>query len=460
MSPIARQKEHRVLLLNSEKLASTKNAVLRPGTVSKHLANPLFIEDKPWEQRYDNLYGNILYDADEALYKCWYSPFIVANASHGMSLAERKQKPYSGRMDQEMGICYATSIDGIHWQKPELNTVQFGNDTNNNLVWREPHGAGIFKDQYELDESKRYKMLFQQPNAGLSVSFSRDGLEWSSAVLLEGVEAAGDTHNNALWAPTENKYVAFTRTWEQIDRKLTGPESKTNHNYFRQVARMESTDFIHWSQPEVVMRSPSWERQVYAMPVFFHGGVYLGLLAVHDQAGDRVWTELAWSANTEDWHRLEPDLAVLPNSETELDYDYGCVYACAYPIFDEDKVSLYYGGSDWLHFGWRNGCLALATLRPDGFAGWEQENSDSPAEVRTKLIDYSSGDELRVSADIDVGGSIKYVIRDQQSTVISRGELQDTCTDRVILNRSEAKTPEIDITFTFTRAKIYSYSFA
>ena len=40
---------------------------LSVGKVKKHPSNPLFIEDKPWEQRFDNLYGNIVFDEDEQL---------------------------------------------------------------------------------------------------------------------------------------------------------------------------------------------------------------------------------------------------------------------------------------------------------------------------------------------------------------------------------------------------------
>ena len=58
----------------------------------KHAANPLFEEDKPWEKRLDNLYGNITYDYAEGMYKCWYSPFIVAHATGELSLDERLEK--------------------------------------------------------------------------------------------------------------------------------------------------------------------------------------------------------------------------------------------------------------------------------------------------------------------------------------------------------------------------------
>ena len=63
------------------------------------------------------------------------------------------------------------------------------------------------------------------------------------------------------------------------------------------------------------------------MPVFFHAGIYLGLLAMHDQVTDRVWTELAWSKDTIAWERIEEGTPLIECSDKKLDYDYGCVYA-------------------------------------------------------------------------------------------------------------------------------------
>lgn len=147
--------------------------------------NPLFVEDEPWEQRFDNLYGNVIYDEEDRLYKCWYSPFVVDFSARGMSVAERLQKRYSPRptpgrqgvrrgkyvlptrrlraSNREMAICYATSRDGLVWEKPELGLAVHGGSKENNIVWRgakptgqnwdDPHGTGIFKDSDELDPS-------------------------------------------------------------------------------------------------------------------------------------------------------------------------------------------------------------------------------------------------------------------------------------------------------------------
>ena len=257
------------LLLDSRIIEEVTNAKLEVGTVVKHKANPLFEEEREWEMRFDNLYGNVIFDEEEQIYKCWYSPFIVDSSAMGMTMEERSRR-YQDPENREMGICYATSIDGISWVKPELGLVEYNGSKQNNIVWRGPHGAGIFKDLQEEDPAKRYKMILQ----GMSVSFSADGIHWDEKTKVNGVDVAGDTHNNAFWAPTLNKYVGITRTW--------GPD------FGREVARIESEDFINWTKEEVVMHGTEKDLQTYAMPVFYFGGVYLGLVAIHQQSSDRV----------------------------------------------------------------------------------------------------------------------------------------------------------------------------
>ena len=77
------------LLLDDRVIERTENARLAVGQVTKSEHNPLFVEDRPWEVRFDNLYANVLYDKEEKLYKCWYSPFIVDRSAQGMTFEER-----------------------------------------------------------------------------------------------------------------------------------------------------------------------------------------------------------------------------------------------------------------------------------------------------------------------------------------------------------------------------------
>jgi hypothetical protein len=425
------------LLLDSRIINEVSNAKLEVGTVVKHAANPLFEEENEWEMRFDNLYGNIIFDQEEQLYKCWYCPFIVDSSANGMTIEERSKK-YRKPKNREMAICYATSKNGISWEKPELGLVEYNGSKQNNILWRGPHGAGIFKDLHEKDPAKRYKMIFR----GLSVSFSADGIHWDEKTDVNGVDVAGDTHNNAFWAPTLNKYVGITRTW--------GPD------FGREVARIESDDFINWTKEEVVMHGEEMDLQTYAMPVFYYEGVYLGLVAIYQKSSDRVWTELTWSPDTKAWYRIDAGNPLIPCSEKELDYDYGCVYPCAYPVFKDDKILLYYGGSDWLHFGWRNGSLALATLRQDGFAGYVPLEENSIGSISTKSIPYK-GERICLTADVNKGGSVKVYVINDEGEPIGTAALNKTGTDVELNFDARIKSESIQFRIEIFKAKVYAF---
>jgi hypothetical protein len=444
----------RHLLLDERIIEDVQNAELTLGTVKKHDANPLFGEDKPWEHRFDNLYANIIYDEEDQLYKCWYSPFIVSHTTVGMTMQQRKDEPY-GKHPQEMGICYATSRDGIAWDKPELGLVEYEGSTANNIIWRGggvhkdwggPHGAGIFKDLRDPDPERRYKAILKDKI--LSVAFSADGIHWSPAIECPDANSAGDTHNNALWSPTLGKYVGITRQWRRNDDE-----------YIRLVARTESDDFITWEKTENILEGHDSNQQLYAMPVFYHGGIYLGLVAVHDQEQDRVWTELTWSPDTKTWHRVLPGTALIGNDGDYGHYDWGCVYAAANPVFLDDEIRLYYGASDGFHFKWRLGFLAMATLRPDGFAGYKASSAQAPASLTTSpLLDGEKS--LKVSADIDAGGSLTVRALDVGEQVITESEaLTESVTDVEVQWKDAGALNEIEaarLQFVFSDATVYS----
>jgi hypothetical protein len=295
-------KPTKFLVLDSRIIDNVQNARLTLGTIKKHPANPLFSEEKLWESRFDNLYPNVIYDKEEQVYKCWYNPFIVDHSAKGMTPEERN-KPYSPPRNRETGVCYATSKDGLKWVKPKLGVVEFNGSKKNNIIMRESpgiwgHGVGIFKDPLDLDPARRYKAIFR--SHVMSVGFSADGIHWDKSFPCPEMNAGGDTRNNAFWAPTLGKYVGITRT---------------NTDYGRLVSRIESEDFVKWSKAEVVLKGVDTNLQTYAMSTFYLGGVYLGLIAIHDQQADHVWTELAWSPDTKQWNRICPGTPLIANSK-------------------------------------------------------------------------------------------------------------------------------------------------
>jgi len=444
----------RYLLLDSRIIEVTRNAILTVGTVQKDKRNPLFKEDKPWEPRFDNLYANVTYDREEDIYKCWYSPFIIDESTTNTPRNDRVNGgkfrylgKHTGRR-REMGICYAVSRDGIRWEKPSLGIVEFQGSKENNIVWRGPHGAGLFKDLRDQDPKRRYKMFFK--GRKISVAFSHDGLHWSEAIECPEANVRGDTHNNAFWAPTLGEYVGITRMW--------GPPRG------RQVARTSSKDFLKWSRAEVVLEGLEDHLQTYAMPVFYYAGVYIGLPAIYNSKTDRTHTELAWSPDTVRWHRIEPGRPLIANSPDKGEYDWGCVYAAACPLFLRDEIRLYYGGSDDKHFGWRKGYFCLATLRPDGFAGYEQISEDASAFVITGPL-LTTGRPLALSADIQENGFVRTRLLDDsggelaEAKPVSRTVMDDRVEWRREFTTKTLKRKTIRLEFELRNAKLYSFSF-
>ena len=425
------------LLLDSRIVDTVTGAELVLGKVTKHKANPMLTIDKPWEVTVNNLYPNVLYDEQCELYRCWYLVYG------------------GGRYD---GLCYAESSDGVRWNKPNLELVDFNGSRDNNLIRLEgAHGVGIFLDRHEIDPARRYKMFFNMIVAGgkhgpMGVCFSRDGIHWSEPSPCPEIAARGDTHNNALWAPTLGTYVGITRT---IRRKDNTP--------IRQVAWTSSKDFFQWTTCKVVLEGVEDHLQVYSMPVFYYGGVYLGLPTILNTRTRRVQTELAWSPDTVAWHRVRPGTPLIPNAATRDGHDWGMVFSSAYPIFRRDEIRLYYGGGRLPHRGKYNAGLCLATLRPDGFAGYEARGEDTLGLVTTRSFPCA-GTRLHITADAE-DGRVRVGLLDDRGQVLSRSEpITSDVTDAAVKWRGESKLEEslgkkVRLRFELENATIYAFSF-
>ena len=254
-----------------------------------------------------------------------------------------------------------------------------------------------------------------------------------------------DTHNNAIWAPTLGKYVAMTREMERGQGRV--------------VVRTESDDFITWSPGRTIMRRHRAHHEPYSMPIFYHAGVYLELVTIFQQSStDFSWPELVWSPDTTTWHRLDIENAFIPRSRKVLDYDVGCIF-CSVPIIRKDRILIYYCGSDWKHTSWRNGHLCLATLRADGFAGFEQIASDKPAVVTTNRLSYN-GNPIRVSADVADGGSLVVTAlgTNGETRCVAR-PVSETVTDARLQWDKPITGTHVQLKFELNHAKLYSFNF-
>jgi hypothetical protein len=476
------------LLLDPRLIASNENVALTLGEVKKHPANPLFTEEKPWEPYYDNNFPNVFYDEQEKIYKCWYMPFIVSNPHSQVPRPVRKPGSFeavitamqavTGIWPLEEGICYAISHDGIRWEKPMLGVIEFNGNTENNIVARLYHGPGIFKDVRDPHPTRRYKMFFLDKtgtrvkcgkSGGHSVAFSADGLRWTSPRHCPKIGGVYDALHSVFWDTDLRKYVGFMRMYTH-GRAIGRTESIDFENWTESSLVLHGTDYIEVSTEPNIPGSLEFKNQVYSMPVFPYAGVYLGLPAIYNIEDDLVRTELAWSPDTFHWHRICPGTPLIPPSATDLgaasrvpkdsrSYDWGCIYAADRPIILEDEIRIYYNGSNGSHNDWRDGFFCLATLRPDGFAGYECSSGGVTGTIITNKV-KCSGKYLHVMADV-IRGSLEVAVLGDKD--VRMGQLNNSSDGAVRWTHGSDLTryrgKPLRLKFRMRGAKLYAFNF-
>lgn len=429
------------LVLDTRVVASTENARLVLGTPAKDPRNPLFQADRPWENSLNNLYPNVLWDEQEQTFKLWYKNVLA-------------DKPVIALMDRpstvhDVGwyLLYATSKDGIVWQKPALGLHRFDGSDATNIVARDTPNVGVFKDPHDPDASRGYKMVYDVGLGKLRVRFSADGIHWGEPQEVRGFSGQnGDTHNNAFWDERIQKYVWFTKLY--LGERL--------------VARFESDDFVNWKSSGMVLRSSVEEgrsSQTYCLPVFPYANLYLGFVMMyHVGKGRAVDCELAWSHDGVRWQRVAPGVPFIPRGAPGS-YDSQCIYAQAGPAIEQDgRLLIYYGGSDFPHLGWKRHCLpALARLRIDGFAGFEAVNTDAPA-VLTSAPLVIARESLTLSADA-TGGRVTVAVLDEGGHVLAESEaITGDVTDfPLALAVKPLVGRTVRLRFTLHRARLYAF---
>ncbi len=172
------------------------------------------VAEHPWEEFYAGGWNTVLEEG--GTYKLWYESSGIEAGRHLQMLA------------------YATSSDGIRWEKPKLGLIEFRGSKDNNLVLTDTVGT-VFLDPKSAD-GNRYKFAARK-KTGLWIYSSADGVRWTAlgdaAVLSKG---HFDTQNQVFWDDRLGKYVGYVRRWDPL----------------RKVGRTETSDVTRWPEPEIV----------------------------------------------------------------------------------------------------------------------------------------------------------------------------------------------------------------
>jgi len=225
--------------------------------------------DKPWEGRFTG-YVTVLKDAK--VFRMYYRGLPRAGAD-GTSLES---------------TCYAESVDGIRWTKPELGIHEVNGTRKNNVILKDEapcsHNFSPFLDTNpDSDPAQKFKALAGTSTSGLVAFVSADGIHWKrsrpKAVISKG---AFDSQNVSFWSESEGLYLCYFRTWD-------GP---TAWSGFRSISRVTSKDFLHWSEPKAMSYGKTPREHLYTnqtQPYFRAPHIYLSI-AARFMPGRRILT--------------------------------------------------------------------------------------------------------------------------------------------------------------------------
>jgi hypothetical protein len=334
-------------------------------------------------------YVNVARDERTGRFQMWYQEFW-------------RQSPTR----YTYGIAYAESDDGLRWKLPRIGKYEFKGTRDNNIVLLGP-GNSRAETQWLVEAAPedrrgyRYILLYNtdaRGARGLHLIGSIDGIEWDPASDVRiAADYTPDTHTSIVWDPRRRTYVAFTRA-TNIYRE---------HGPRRKVARLEHARL--WESwplyPENVLLpdeadAATAHNYFYGMPVRYYGGLYWGFLWPY-RAGEDITTELAFSRDGRDFHRLpgRPRLIGLGPGGA---WDDGMVLGSGW-LEVGDEWWIYYSGADGPHASGLDPTtgMGLARVRKEGFV-----SLGSPAGggvIVTRMLRWPGG-RLEVNADAAKGG--------------------------------------------------------
>jgi len=368
-------------------------------------------------------------------------------------------------------ILYATSDDGIHWEKPNLGLVDYKGSKDNNIFIRRSgrdHILSVIHTPWDPDPERQYREInWNSTLDGYYAATSPDGIHWTD-VSNNPVSTEGGDVGNFVWDPNTKRYLGY------VKRRGFHREMKR-----RAAALTTSEDFKTWSEPELILVPDDvddrWGKGMqrshfYGMCAFPYESMYLAFLWIFQATDDEgyhdgpIFIELVSSRDGINWKREEGDRPPILELGPSGSWDDGMVFTTNHPLVEGETVKLFYGGIDGLHAGpiseWDGG-IGLATLRKDGFASLDA--GEQVATVTTKKLTGAKG-LLHVNCDAS-GGWLKAEILDASGKVIP-GYALDECkpleadkVSHVMTWKNEMALPDGDIRIRFEMQSALLYSF-
>jgi hypothetical protein len=387
------------LFFNLNDLISHSNLELNVLEAEKHPENPLLplgtvhewdaVQARPWETR------NVIFDKEENIFKCWYSGTNI-------------------KTERWWASGYATSKDGITWEKPKLGLYEYNGSKENNIF---SLGWGpVYKDLKEPDPAKRYKMLVKGPKDkmeewGIRLAYSADGIHFYEKCKIRLPEWQQDFPDIvALWCDDdEDESKRYKIIWQEgVESKKPGPK-RIRAKFLGYGPDLENLRSCP-ANPILTPNNSTEEENHFVMAFPWKGWTIL-LYEYGWYNGDNTGyygrycadIRLAVSRDGENFTRINPEQKVISCGGCGQ-WDNGFLVISAEPIIKDGKFHLYYcgNGDEWTNwpasndpecnevtFGLpgatRNSRMGLATCDLDRLTCIETTDKTKPAEALIPL---------------------------------------------------------------------------
>ena len=412
---------HRQLFLDDYIIAETHGLTRTLHQPEKAPNNPLLAGEHPWEDV--RLMYPIIFQ-DGKIFRMYFLSFTTLKEEKlGLNIVP---------------VGYAESEDGLEWHKPMMKNCPVPGHPETNLAFVldslplvRVEGPAVLCDNNEKDPMHRYKMFFSKgrdrvsPGEGFCVAFSSDGLVWQEYEGNPVYHLYGDTQNCVVWDSEIERWVAYVRLWGLPDfERPVWYYKKYDETRIRLVGRMTSADFLHWTKPEVVLTpdpSDSPMSDFYGLQATWYEGQHVAFLWMFehqesDNTGSTGYLNSQMVTSRDHglhWHRVA-DRATFLDRGPEGSFDAGGVYPVPFLTVGE-RHYIYYTASNGEHSANTDWCIALATIRRDGFVSLDAKSQSG------ELITHPfpvSGRTLHINAEILSEGRIEVSLEDSAGNVL------------------------------------------